>query len=194
MTKHDAIAYYHPYVCLFYKTPQKRRKIHLGATKASCRLLKSSYFLRLCHTKLELWLHQIFLRNTKRLSTAGMHLSPELLASNVMCVVWSSRSSYTIVKCIELSPIAVVLDADYFDLLLSKIAHNVDRIEWLMKLLRWETSLIGANSKDRKFTKGNYLPSDFFIIIRGKFKALLWEDSVHKGRLGNYVAMKLWCT
>ena len=50
--------------------------------------------------------------------------------------------------------------------------------------------LIGANTKSWGTTKKEYLPGGLLIAIKGKCKALVQEDSIKIGYLGNWMAVK----
>ena len=50
---------------------------------------------------------------------------------------------------------------------------------------------IGADTKKQEVAPNAYLPGGVISALRGKAKLLIVEELVHKGRLGNWLAVKL---
>ena len=68
---------------------------------------------------------------------------------------------------------------------------NIDRMEHRLKVLGRETKMITADSTVWLVTKDSYLPGGLLTILRGKFRSLIDEESIKKGKLGNWIGVTI---
>ena len=68
---------------------------------------------------------------------------------------------------------------------------NLDKMENKMKQLGREATMFAADSTSWQSTKKKYLPGGVLTIAHGKFKALINEESIAKGKYGNWVAVSM---
>ena len=71
------------------------------------------------------------------------------------------------------------------------IPANVDKMENRMKRLGRETAMHVADSKSWQTSKKNHLPGGVLNIVRRKFKSMTQEESIAKGKCGNWIAATL---
>ena len=68
---------------------------------------------------------------------------------------------------------------------------NIDKFERKVKVLGRETMVTTADSTVWSVSKDSYLPGGVANIMRGRYRALIDENSIQRGKLGNWVAMTM---
>ena len=68
---------------------------------------------------------------------------------------------------------------------------NEDKFNREMKTLGREMHVIGADTMRWEVTPNQRLPGGVMIALRGRAKSVMEDESVHKGKLGNWIAIKL---
>ena len=67
---------------------------------------------------------------------------------------------------------------------------NHDKFNREMKELGRETIVMGADTQRWEVTPNQYLPGGIVTAIRGREKSIMIEESVYRGAVGNWIAVK----
>ena len=59
-----------------------------------------------------------------------------------------------------------------------------------MKELGRETIVVGSDTQRWEVTPNQYLPGGVVTAMRGKAKSIMIEESVHRGAVRNWIAVK----
>ena len=69
--------------------------------------------------------------------------------------------------------------------------HNIDRMQQRIHSISRNAVVIGADSKQWDVTPRLFLPGRILSIITQKGRSLINEKEIHKGELGNWMAIKM---
>ena len=72
-----------------------------------------------------------------------------------------------------------------------QIASNIDKMNRKMRVLGREIFIDIADSKSWNTTPKDQLPGRIMSAIRGKATSLIDKKTITKGRLGNWIAIKI---